>query len=217
MFAHAVSLRWALYSENRLEYNTNIRLLSSSREFGPNRWYVNIMVLFSLILTYAASSLMFLYSPSFAYCYEGITTSHDYTIVNGVAVLSMGVGLAGQAAVAIWCLMASRRMASIPVLTWSANPRNTTLAAVHQGYVTCHQGRCLLFIFRRHQQPAQGVYPGMYRAQRSVPFIVAALWGLAALASAWPVAIAFVSRSMSPRSFKFELCRDTLTGCKPCR
>jgi len=45
-FVHSVSLRWALYSEQRLEFNTNLRLLTSSSKSGPNRWYTNI---FSMI------------------------------------------------------------------------------------------------------------------------------------------------------------------------
>lgn len=61
MYAHAVSLRWMLYGEDRLEYNTNMRLLTSSRRFGPNSRYINIVALFCLVLIYAvASSLYFL-------------------------------------------------------------------------------------------------------------------------------------------------------------
>ncbi|KAF4214347.1 hypothetical protein CNMCM8980_009166 [Aspergillus fumigatiaffinis] len=37
MFVHSVSLRWALYREGRLEFNTNIRLFTSSKRFGPNK------------------------------------------------------------------------------------------------------------------------------------------------------------------------------------
>lgn len=36
MFAHSVSLRWALFHEQRLSFNTNLRLFNSSRKFGPN-------------------------------------------------------------------------------------------------------------------------------------------------------------------------------------
>ncbi|KAF5632606.1 hypothetical protein F25303_9337 [Fusarium sp. NRRL 25303] len=37
-FAHSVSLRWALYREHKLEFNTNLRLFTNSTKSGPNRW-----------------------------------------------------------------------------------------------------------------------------------------------------------------------------------
>jgi len=39
-FIHTVSLKWALHHEGRLEFNSNIRLFTSSRHSQPNRWSV---------------------------------------------------------------------------------------------------------------------------------------------------------------------------------
>lgn len=39
-FIHTISLKWALHHERRLEFNSDLRLLSSSRQSLPNRWRV---------------------------------------------------------------------------------------------------------------------------------------------------------------------------------
>jgi hypothetical protein len=35
-YIHSISLRWALFYENRLDFNTNLRLLTFSKESFPN-------------------------------------------------------------------------------------------------------------------------------------------------------------------------------------
>ena len=42
-FIHGTSLRWALYREGRLHFNTNIRLFNSARKSSPNRWPANLI------------------------------------------------------------------------------------------------------------------------------------------------------------------------------
>jgi hypothetical protein len=195
MFVHSVSLRWALYREGRLEFNTNIRLLTSSRKFGPNRWYINLVALACLVLTYASSSVLFLSDltvPKFET--DASPPQHRPVLINGTALVALGLGLTGQAAIAIWCLASSCR--SIP--TWSSNPLNTALAVSQKGDLVRRPGRCMLSVHQRHMS-SEETYPlkrqgNMLRVQGAVRYILALLWSLALLAIAWPIAIATVSR-----------------------
>ncbi|KAM3503312.1 hypothetical protein MY10362_004282 [Beauveria mimosiformis] len=206
MSIHSVSLRWALYDEGRLEWNTNLRLFTSSRKSGPNRWYVNALMLFCLVLTYAASSAMF---PLDHLGNRGGLNDYDTSPnvdgrigvfhVNGVAVLAMGVGLAGQAVVASWCLFVSS--ATIP--TWSSNPLNVTLTTLHHGQFTHQSGRCMLSVHQRHRRPSHHVFPSkkqqsICQAVPSVRLIIGFLWILAVLNIAWAVATTLIRRAVVP-------------------
>jgi hypothetical protein len=59
-YIHSISLRWALMEDNCLQFNTNIRLFTSSKKSLPNRWYMNILSAICLISCYAATSQLFL-------------------------------------------------------------------------------------------------------------------------------------------------------------
>jgi hypothetical protein len=119
-YIHGTPLRWALYREDRLEFNTNTRLFTNARSSTPNRWPSNVLCVASLILCYAATSLLF---TRVGPIYGG----HDISlrvIVNRMAITALGLRLMGQAAIASWCLLSTLR--EIP--TWSSNPLNNTLA-----------------------------------------------------------------------------------------
>jgi hypothetical protein len=55
-YVHSVSLRWALLKENRLVFNTNVRLFTSSKISRPNTWYMNFISAMLLILCHGATS-----------------------------------------------------------------------------------------------------------------------------------------------------------------
>jgi hypothetical protein len=115
-------------------------------------------------------------------------------LLNGTALVALGIGLAGQAVVATWCLLASRRH---PIPTWSTNPLTTTLAAIHHGRLAYDPGRCMLSVHEMHHRLHQPVHPverqqSMYRVQPMVPTIIAILWAIAALATACPVVVTLV-------------------------
>jgi hypothetical protein len=194
MFVHSVSLRWTLYHEGRLEYNTNIRLFTSSKTVGPNRWYINVVALFFLVLSYGSSSVLFLSDETTLFSEMG---DHGIPVmVNATALVGLGLGLAGQAAVAGWCLASGCKL----VPTWSSNPLNTTLAAIRKGNFAHRPGRCMLSVHQKYLRPNQGVYPAekqgsILQIQRSVRYILALLWALVILAIAWTVAMVTVSMS----------------------
>ncbi|PFH56744.1 hypothetical protein XA68_16047 [Ophiocordyceps unilateralis] len=116
MFAHSVSLRWALYRERRLQYNTNIRLFTSAKQRGPNTWYCNLAAVLFLVLSYGASSVLFL-----ANRVDGIQTkdSGQESLLNGASLIALGLALTGQAAISAWCLLSDSKV--IP--SWSSGTR----------------------------------------------------------------------------------------------
>ncbi|RCI09719.1 hypothetical protein L249_3956 [Ophiocordyceps polyrhachis-furcata BCC 54312] len=194
MFTHSVSLRWALHHENGLQFNTNIRLLTSSSRSGPNRWYSNAATLFFLVLSYGSSSTLL---P------QTLTTP----LLNATSLIGLGMALAGQAVIAAWCLLSNRRL--IP--TWSSNPLNATLAAIKMGTITRRPGRSLLSVHhQKHKLLPEPVCPAkrqrpMIIAHRAVPYIVIIVWSLAFLATAWVISIVLVSRTISPTCWNFTM------------
>ncbi|RGP77793.1 hypothetical protein FLONG3_4087 [Fusarium longipes] len=183
-FIHSVSLRWALYSEQRLEFNTNLRLFTSSSKSGPNRWYTNIFSMICLCLCYGTSSYLLL--P---------TVMSDEVYLNGVALVVLGLALLGHATVSSWCLWTR----SNSVLTWSSNPLSNCLAAVQNGMIQRREGRCMQPVPDQHNSPStQGyeyndvepVHPqkkqkSIYNLHRRIRTVIVLLWTLAILATGW--------------------------------
>ncbi|PHH90659.1 hypothetical protein CDD83_3022 [Cordyceps sp. RAO-2017] len=206
MFVHSVSLRWALYREGRLKSNTNIRLFTSARQSGPNAWYSNVAAVFFLVLSYGASSVLFLANQVDDYkdaTPEELASGSQAkafvggNYVNGAALIALGLALAGQAAISAWCLLSSP--GAIP--SWSSNPLNNALAAIRDGSIKHRGGRCMLSVHQKQQSSDREVFPAkkqgsMLEAQGSVRYVLALLWALAALAVAWPIAILAISVSM---------------------
>ncbi|KAL3478494.1 hypothetical protein BJX99DRAFT_104630 [Aspergillus californicus] len=197
MFAHSVSLRWALYREGRLEYNTNIRLLTGSNQFGPNAWYINLVAFACLMLSYASSSVLLLSNQTIIQPEDNKETP---ILLNATALVALGIGLVVQAIIAGWSLVSSSKL--IP--TWSSNPLNTAAAVMHKGDLAHRPGRCMLSVHQR-KEPNEAVSPlsrqgNMFKVQRVVRYVLTLLWSLAALAIAWPITIAMVSKSIADAS-----------------
>ena len=184
-YIHATSLRWALFRENRLQFSTNLRLFCSARTSPPNRWHTNLLYTASLVMCYAASSLLFIVGWN---CH--VNDSNCGIWLNGAAIC----GLAGHAALGSWCLVSSRDI--IP--TWSSNSLTITLAAMHTGQI-CHRPfRCMCSAHRAGSSRGP-MHPctrqqNASRANSSVRYVVAFTWLLAFLAVLWSIAIALIAR-----------------------
>ena len=139
-YIHTTSLRWALFHERRLKFNSNLRLFTSAQKCASNRWPTNLMSMIFLVMSYAATPQIF--TPTLV-----TSENHDEDVpamgVNGVALLMLGVGLFGQSLISLWCLIAGRTY----ILSWSPNPLNTALACLH--------GRILVRRVGRGMMPAQ--------------------------------------------------------------
>lgn len=126
-FIHSTTLRWNLWRESRLQYNSNPRLFSCARSSDSpyaNRWFGNVLSALSLALSYGATSLLTfnIYIRGVSDGRIGVTAEKvdgdRYGLdINGWAVVGLGIGLLIQAAISTSCLLSSRA-----VETWSCNP-----------------------------------------------------------------------------------------------
>jgi len=188
-YIHATSLRWALYGERRLEFNTNIRLLRSSRQSLPNKWYSNAISLLCLILCYAGTSTLFIATTStgdFQKCAVRCTN------LNAMAIYALGFGLLGQSVIGAWSMIYKPSR----ILTWSSNPMNTTLAALHDS--TNHQPRRCMLSVQQSTLQSGPVFPKRVQSSaaslgRSVRALLILTWVIALLAVIWTFTIVFVT------------------------
>lgn len=140
-YVHSTSLRWALYAERRLEYNTNLRFFKSATwtKHYANKWPMNLLCAASLLLSYASVSLLLVrsdyrklcgadtgkgyYDESGAYYYDTSEDSDDLCDVNDfsanvIALAGLGFGLCGQLVTASLCLRHHEQR----ILSWNPNP-----------------------------------------------------------------------------------------------
>jgi hypothetical protein len=204
-YTHSISLRWALLKENRLVFNTNLRLITSSSLSRPNSWYINATSAALLILCYAATSML---SVPRVNIDDG--TYHE-THVNLLALLALGLALLGQTVLAIWCYYSNLR--NIP--TWSSNPLNTTVIMLDQQMVRHREGRCIDSLqIRDESDKEQESAPKLPRPQQpsQLQLISTArhalifIWILAGLSFIWFLSIVLVARgNMIGAINQFEL------------
>ncbi|KAK0712135.1 hypothetical protein B0H67DRAFT_555982 [Lasiosphaeris hirsuta] len=132
---HSTTLRWALWHEGRLRYNSNLRLFTSSKRNGPNKWPANVVALIGLVLVYGGASVMI-----FPVSVTAIVTSTgpdglqlDYNVdaievrngidFNGWGLAGLGAGLLLQSIISTWALLDSAYVG-----TWNGNPLATARA-----------------------------------------------------------------------------------------
>jgi hypothetical protein len=186
-FIHGTSLRWALYREGRLHFNSNIRLLTSARKSAPNRWPSNVLCFACMILCYAATSQLFLK-------YGFSTQLAEYVWINTIAIAALGLGLMGQAIVATWCVFSTLKETP----TWSSNPLNNALVRLWLGDMDHVEGRCMMSV---HQQnlPSEKTRPQVkqrspFAVRDAIKYVIALIWSLTILGITWAVTILLLSR-----------------------
>jgi hypothetical protein len=132
----ATTLRWALWREGRLDYNSNSRLFTGARHFFPNSSYINVLSSITLILGYGSVSVL----TSNVYIVG--TASEDDTLAsenvsgqryaldfNAWGLLGLGVALLVQSIVCTFCFFLGNSI----VQTWSSNPLSTARACAAVG------------------------------------------------------------------------------------
>ena len=116
---HATTLRWNLVAKNRLIFNSNLRLFTSSRYSLPNRWMFNAVDCLCLTWSFACTSLMFPISgeESPKAVNPGWMYPHGTIVMpNGLALFILGLSPSIQALLATWALH------STFVPPWSSSP-----------------------------------------------------------------------------------------------
>ncbi|KAJ2895678.1 uncharacterized protein MKZ38_006260 [Zalerion maritima] len=199
-YIHGCSLRWALFREGRLEYNSNLRLLSFSRKNTANTWYCNLVYFIGMVLSYASTSLIFLsFNPELAetidYDFDIEDRSDDDIHINGIALLTLGTGLLLQAAIAGWCLAGKKN-----IITWSSNPLTVAKACLQTGGgaypVEYQSGKCMMSVHMRKDDYPNGVNPTMVQRPMTtghphIKWVFGLLWPLPAVLLGWGLALHF--------------------------
>lgn len=172
-YIHTTSLRWALWREKRLVFNSNLCLFSSARHCAANHWATNAVSAFCLVVSYTGTSQLFINGA-----------------INSLALIALGIGLFGQAFIASWCLVSGAEY----IYTWSSNPLNTTLDALHRGLAR-QPGRCMR-AGGLGQDGVQGeptlpslCQPAAKAVNPDVKYITALLCALSAASICWAAAI----------------------------
>ena len=148
-YIHATSLRWALFYEGKLEFNTNLRLLTFSRRNVSNGWAANVIFFVTLAVCYGASPMILVRNTYKFYLNDGgdwNETSH-FVSISQATPIALGVAILVQGALATWCLQTSK----IP--TWSSHPLTTLAAATHQGGIIHRNGRSMMSARMRSLPP----------------------------------------------------------------
>jgi hypothetical protein len=135
-YIHSTTLRWALWHEGRLTFNSNLRLFTSAKSHAPNRWYVNAVSALSLVVAYSAISLL-----TYDVYIKGVTDADANFITdevsgeryaldfNSSAIFGLGASLLVQACISTWCLCCKPAL----VETWSSNPLYNARACISAG------------------------------------------------------------------------------------
>ncbi|KAK3344320.1 hypothetical protein B0T25DRAFT_323332 [Lasiosphaeria hispida] len=189
-YIHTCTLRWSLQREGKLEFNSNLRLLTASKFSRPNGMIANLVHMIGIVLAYGSTSLIFLsMNPGLARVLGKDYDSSDTTGVhmNAVALLTLGAGFLLQATISNWALVAT----TIP--TWSSNPLDVVRACCldeHSGHrVEPRIGRCMMGVHlakedARALRPVPKQRP-MITAHSRIRWILFLLWLLPILSGIW--------------------------------
>ncbi|KAL6719515.1 hypothetical protein ACLMJK_003756 [Lecanora helva] len=172
---HTTSLRWSLWREGRLSFNTNLRLFTRSRSFAPNAWYSNFVCVVLSALSYAAAGQLI--------SVDSQSTADNLTI-SIPALASLFIGLSGQAAIATWALSGMKRQ--IP--TWSSGSINNSLA-LHQ-HSLAHEPGYSLTSYDKTRKAGKTVIPSRVQpslgsSRRSAVLVTICQWTIALATIIW--------------------------------
>jgi hypothetical protein len=174
-FIHTVCLRWALHSEGRLDFNSNLRLLSSSWSSPANRWYSNVAYTVCLILSYSTPSQIFELTSG-QDLQGGKGTASLKVAINAAAITILGVSFIGQAAIATWAWITTI------VPTWSSSSLDVLRAAQELHTLQHVTGRCMLSVDQQNQ-PSLPTLPRSHQksawsSHREVRWILSLLFAI---------------------------------------
>ncbi|RMZ77768.1 hypothetical protein DV737_g4189, partial [Chaetothyriales sp. CBS 132003] len=145
-YIHSVSLRWALFHEGKLEFNTNLRLLTFSKRNIANGIVANVVFFITLAICYGASPMILVRNTYDFYLYDGRVLWNDtnhLVSISKAPPIALGLAILIQCALSTWCLQTS----TIP--TWSSHPLTTLAAANDSGRLSYQRGRCMMSVHDR--------------------------------------------------------------------
>lgn len=145
---------------------------------------MNFVSAFLLMTCYAASGQLFI-STSVA--------AKQSFIVNGIALIALGVGIFGQATISTLSLV------NCPTLipSWSSNPMNTVLVMRHHGLIEHRPSRCMQSIQFRNVPPSprrlEPCQPSLRRAYAPIKYVTRYIWALFTAILIWAIVILNIS------------------------
>ena len=170
-FVHATTLKWALFHEGRLNFNANLRLLTSSSTSAPNSAYSNALYLIALAVCYASCPLI-LVTNNTTYDNDDALEDQAMRVLSGPALLCLGGSLLIMCAICVWSLYVSDS------LVWSSCPLATLALAIESGQPR-RLGRAMMSVESK-DMPATGQKPtnrqcSAYSACKQVRWVVVGL------------------------------------------
>lgn len=152
-YIHSTSLRWSLFYEGRLEFNSNLRLLTFSKHFGPNNAFFSITFFVCTALTYATANILLVFNTSSFYesqlqnggsnqYQEQWEQVQDLVSLTKIVPIILAIAIFIMCALDFWCLKTTR----IP--SWSSDPLTTVAVGLNGGLVY-RQGRAMMSVCDR--------------------------------------------------------------------
>lgn len=190
-YIHSVTLRWALLRERRLQYSSNLRLLSCAHRSWPNSMWANSLFAIALVFSYVgASQALVSYTSGGQYP----APPRNGALANGPALLVLGLGLLIQAVISTACLL--QNFSRTP--TWSSNIFIITLACLQERPDTLQRkkDRCLLSAYSAIHERHEGVVkphhrqPSMLLTDPGTRHIVRFIWFLPLVVLSWAIVVA---------------------------
>ena len=200
-FIHTVFLRWSRHYETTLEWNSDLRLLTTSRATWSTRSISNVLYFCSLATAYTSSAQIF--APvSFRLQVpftsgdpnSGTFTNTDF-LANGTALVILGTSLLVQALLMTWICISGWSL----VKTWSSNPLNNALAILHDANIPFRSAQSSLTPAAEHFSapgPDQCLprcpvtkQPSLLRSRPNTRYILWLIWTLPLATTIWAIVI----------------------------
>ncbi|KAK9482583.1 hypothetical protein V1527DRAFT_475865 [Lipomyces starkeyi] len=144
-FIHSTCLKWTLFKEENLTFNSNLRLISRSRRSKPNGWLSNAVYLIALAISYATTPMLVIYRS---------TATNTYPEFTKAAPIILGIAILVQCSICIWCLAVTR----IP--SWNSSPLVAAfIASTRDKYdmdrtlLQHRYGRCMASVYESKRNP----------------------------------------------------------------
>lgn len=175
-FVHAKSLQYALASESRLHFNTNLRLVTAVRRkrwTSPNGVIFNAIMAMLLIISYVSSSIVFI-----------LDDLSWNTWVLSPAVIMLGVSLLLQAMIAYGGVRRNTQ-----IITWSSSQFDATAALLHNDYLVPVSGRSMCNVLESRldlgpKMPKE-YQPSAWKAHPSIKPTIIFLWSIVPACAIW--------------------------------
>lgn len=189
-YIHATTLRWAL--GNNLNFTSNLRLFSRVKGCLPFGIISNFFNAGFLILSYSATSLILVGVPHAQIC----DVAQSDLQLNGPhcdkadavyfcpgALIALGIGLAGTAALTTWQLF------TIEIPTWSSSPIDIVWASFSIGQRRKVGGRCMVSVHESASDTAprkpEDQQQSAWLAHRDVRNVLIYLWVIVIAVFIW--------------------------------